>query len=137
LRVLFVGYLVAALAIIALGATSNVQLLVYGLSFSIGFLILGGHICNVGVVASMYPAAIRTTGVGWAQGIGRIGAIIGPAAIGGALALHWSALQIFGATSVFSLIAAITVHALSRLDNSPQLIRAHSVVSAGVTGADV
>lgn len=58
---------------------SDVLLLVFGL---LGFGIQGGFVGLYAVAARMYPTEFRTTGVGWAIGIGRLGGIIGPIAGG-------------------------------------------------------
>ena len=50
----------------------------------IGFGIQGGFIGLYAVAARIYPTEIRGTGIGWAIGFGRLGAIIGPF-IGGLL----------------------------------------------------
>ncbi|QHW00456.1 MFS transporter [Spirosoma endbachense] len=60
---------------------SSVLLLVFGL---LGFGIQGGFVGLYAVAARMYPTEFRTTGVGWAIGMGRLGGIIGPA-VGGVL----------------------------------------------------
>ena len=60
---------------------TSALLLIFGL---LGFGIQGGFVGLYAVAASMYPTAFRTTGVGWAIGIGRLGGIAGPA-IGGFL----------------------------------------------------
>ena len=44
----------------------------------IGFGIQGGFIGLYAVAAKIYPTELRTTGIGWAIGFGRLGAIIGP-----------------------------------------------------------
>ncbi len=46
--------------------------------FVIGFLLQGGFVGLYAVAAKIYPTEIRTTGVGWAIGLGRFGAVIGP-----------------------------------------------------------
>jgi len=46
--------------------------------------IIGSQLGLNGYVASLYPAGVRTTGIGWALGIGRLGGIAGPV-VGGAL----------------------------------------------------
>lgn len=50
----------------------------------IGFGIQGGFIGLYAVAARIYPTEIRSTGIGWAIGFGRLGAILGPF-IGGLL----------------------------------------------------
>jgi len=48
----------------------------------VGFGVVGGQV-GVNALASMtYPVAMRSTGLGWALGIGRVGSIVGPT-IGG------------------------------------------------------
>ena len=46
--------------------------------FVIGFLLQGGFVGLYAVAAKIYPTEIRTTGVGWAIGLGRFGAVVGP-----------------------------------------------------------
>lgn len=54
---------------------SVMTLILFGL---IGFGIQGGFVGLYSVAARIYPTEIRNTGVGWAVGAGRIGAIVGP-----------------------------------------------------------
>jgi MFS transporter, AAHS family, 4-hydroxybenzoate transporter len=54
---------------------SIVVLILFGL---IGFGIQGGFVGMYSLAARLYPTDIRATGVGWAVGAGRIGAIVGP-----------------------------------------------------------
>ncbi len=54
---------------------SIVVLALFGL---IGFGIQGGFVGMYSLAARMYPTEIRATGVGWAVGAGRIGAVFGP-----------------------------------------------------------
>ncbi|MBW1851623.1 MAG: MFS transporter [Deltaproteobacteria bacterium] len=58
------------------------HLLIY--LFVIGFLQQGGFTGMYAVSAKIYPTEIRTTGVGWAIGLGRFGAVVGPY-VGGVL----------------------------------------------------
>jgi MFS transporter, AAHS family, 4-hydroxybenzoate transporter len=60
---------------------SPIVLYIFGL---LGFGIQGGFVGLYAVAARLYPTEFRTTGVGWAIGIGRFGGIIGPI-IGGVL----------------------------------------------------
>lgn len=54
---------------------SVLVLVLFGL---IGFGIQGGFVGMYSLAARLYPTEIRATGVGWAVGAGRIGAILGP-----------------------------------------------------------
>ena len=60
---------------------SEMVLVLFGL---IGFGIQGGFIGLYAVAARLYPTQVRTTGVGWAVGLGRLGAVAGPL-LGGVL----------------------------------------------------
>jgi AAHS family 4-hydroxybenzoate transporter-like MFS transporter len=64
--------------------------------------------------ATIYPTAVRSTGVGWALGVGRVGAIIGPAAGGMLLGAHIPARTLFFMIAVPALIAALSMFVLSR-----------------------
>ncbi|RYU94528.1 MFS transporter [Emticicia agri] len=69
------------MAIFKLFIGSDAILYIFGL---LGFGIQGGFVGLYAVAARMYPTEFRTTGVGWAIGIGRLGGIVGPA-VGGIL----------------------------------------------------
>jgi len=60
---------------------SGALLFVIGL---LGFTLQGGFVGLYAVAARIYPTEFRTTGLGWAIGIGRLGGVIGPA-VGGVL----------------------------------------------------
>jgi MFS family permease len=59
----------------------------------IGFGIQGGFIGLYAVAARIYPTEIRSTGIGWAIGFGRLGAILGPL-IGGLLISSGASLHV-------------------------------------------
>ena len=50
--------------------------------FTVGLLQQGGFTGLYGAAAKAYPTEIRSTGIGWAVGLGRFGAVAGPAAAG-------------------------------------------------------
>ena len=53
-------------------------------TFLAGFFVFGAQIGMNALAASIYPTFVRSTGIGWALGIGRLGSILGPL-IGGIL----------------------------------------------------
>jgi len=81
-------------------------------TFLAGFGIVGAQIGMNALAASMYPTAFRSTGVGWALGVGRIGSIIGPVAGGILLRAGWSAKSVVLIAVVPALLAALAVVAL-------------------------
>lgn len=64
------------------------------LAGTLGFF-MGGSVGLYSIAARLYPTDIRTTGVGWAIGIGRLGAIIGPILTGELLAANFSMNALF------------------------------------------
>ena len=79
----------------------NVLLVV---TFLIGFLQQGGFTGLYAIAAKSYPTEIRTTGIGWAIGLGRFGAVAGPAIAGFLIA---SGLGMSGNYYVFAVPMAI------------------------------
>jgi MFS transporter, AAHS family, 4-hydroxybenzoate transporter len=83
--ILAAAYALAAGATAALGPlSSTTPVLLLGVVFVAGFGVIGGQICMNAFAAAIYPTAMRSTGVGWALGVGRLGSIVGPI-IGGML----------------------------------------------------
>jgi AAHS family 4-hydroxybenzoate transporter-like MFS transporter len=100
------------IAVIAFGGT-DLRILLTGAALA-GFGVVGAQIgCNA-LAAAIYPTAIRATGVGWALGVGRIGAIIGPLVGGYLLGLQWTPQSIILAATAPALAASLAVFALGR-----------------------
>jgi len=75
--------IVAPLIALVPWATST-DLMLMPLAFLIGFCLMGGLTGLNGISGTFYPTYIRSTGVGWALGVGRVGSILGPV-LGGIL----------------------------------------------------
>ncbi len=86
---------------------------VLGICF--GLLVIGAQAGLNSLVASSYPTSMRSTGIGWAGGVGRITSIIGPGVGGAMLAAHWEAWKIYGAIASPLLVAAIAMLVFARL----------------------
>lgn len=106
--VLVVFFMVAAMALGLLGFDSPAWML-YGLVAMAGATTIGSQTLLYAYAAQFYPTASRSTGVGWASGIGRNGAIVGPLVGGALLALALPHHLNFVMLAVPSLIAAIAV----------------------------
>jgi AAHS family 4-hydroxybenzoate transporter-like MFS transporter len=83
-KVLAVSYGLTAAALMLLGTNVTEVAILFGLVLLTGSGIVGGQTALNALGATMYPTTARSTGVGWALGIGRFGAILAPL-LGGAL----------------------------------------------------
>jgi AAHS family 4-hydroxybenzoate transporter-like MFS transporter len=81
----------------------------------LGFCAQGGQAGLNVVAASFYPIAIRSTGAGWALGVGRVGSIIGPLVGGLMLSWQWGLQRIFAVGAVVALCAMAALILRSRL----------------------
>jgi benzoate transport len=77
----------------------------------------GGFLGLYAVGARIYPAAIRATGIGWAAGVGRFGAVLGPWIAGQLVALG---VGMTGTFLVFALPLAVAAICVSSM-RSPEL----------------
>jgi len=113
-------YLAASAFVLLIGtAGTSIGVLILTV-FGAGFCVVGGQIGANALTASSYPTPIRSTGVGWALGIGRIGSIIGPAIGGLLLARHWPARQLFLVAAAPVLIASLASLCIAFLRRTPR-----------------
>jgi len=110
-------YVAASAFVVLIGATGTTSVAALVITvFGAGFFVVGGQIGANALTAAAYPTALRSTGVGWALGIGRIGSIVGPTIGGMLLALKWPTRHIFFAAALPVLVAALAAFFISRLD---------------------
>ena len=60
-------------------------------------------------VAQYYPTTVRSTGMGWASGVSRIGAIVGPVLTGALLTMNLPHQMNFLVIAVPGVIAALAI----------------------------
>ncbi|MDG6894968.1 MFS transporter [Volucribacter amazonae] len=80
----------------------------------LGFLING---CISGIYllnTLIYPAKIRATGVGWAVGIGRMGAIIAPILAGALLDLGWQKQSLYIGVAIILVVTSLVILAMPK-----------------------
>jgi MFS transporter, AAHS family, 4-hydroxybenzoate transporter len=80
-----------------------------GATFLSGICISGGQKSVIALGAVFYPDEIRSTGIGWALGIGRLGGIFSPLIVGAALAEGLEPRKVFYllASPMLAMAAAI------------------------------
>lgn len=118
-RVLIAVYLAAALAVARYGLACESVWTLYAVTLAAGATVIGAQSGITAMVASFYLTAMRSTGLGSALGIGRIGSIVGPALGSVMLSYNWSVMGIFLAAAVPAVVAALVISALPAF--SPQL----------------
>jgi len=120
-RAIFLAYFIGGIAIACIGLVGpNVPLLIVSV-LTAGFGIIGGQTCANALAAISYPTQIRSTGVGWATGVGRAGSILGPGLAGILVESGMSTENIFYLAVIPALIASLAGAALGGLKRAPAL----------------
>ena len=111
-------YAVGSVFVASIGYSAFSPILIVLTLLIAGFCIIGGQNMMNAVEASAYPTFIRSTGVGWAVGIGRIGLSAAGPLIGGLmLSYHWRVQSFFSQPAllpIFSSLAAFGLASLTR-----------------------
>jgi AAHS family 4-hydroxybenzoate transporter-like MFS transporter len=110
LRQTILTYMISAFAVMVLYAQLSLStVLMFILIFLIGIFVQGGFNGIWPLLARVYPAEIRTTGTGFAVGIGRFGAILGPTLFGYLVDINLSIESLFILFSIPLLIMGLAV----------------------------
>ena len=114
-RVLPLAYIAAAICTVAIGRSTGAGFaaLMTMVVFT-GLAVIGAQISINALAAGSYPADMRSTGVGWALGIGRAGSIVGPVVGGMLLATGLPTEQLFTIAALPAIVAAVAVLLLPR-----------------------
>lgn len=123
------------------------SLSLFGLSYNPGAMVLNilmfiAGAATIGVLSIIhafaveyYPVHIRTTGVGWAAGMGRCGAIAGPSLGGALVAMNLPFQQnflIFAAPGVVGIVAVALVANRKYRDRTHQVAALEAVPAANI-----
>src|SRR5204862_2542005 len=111
-RVMSTTFVLAAISVLLIGQPGVSLAVLYVIVFVAGWCVVGSQPGLNALSGAFYPTYIRSTGIGAGLGVGRIGAIVGPAIGGVFMASHWSTRDIFLATSIPAAISAIALFSL-------------------------
>jgi AAHS family 4-hydroxybenzoate transporter-like MFS transporter len=126
-RALALHYAIGAGFIALIALVAMPYLLLLAVIFFAGLTIIGSQTGLNGACGKLYPARMRTSGLGWAIGVGRIGSVVAPILGGYLLSIGLPPAQIFLSACFVALVAA-TATALLALRAAPAgAIRAGSV----------
>jgi MFS transporter, AAHS family, 4-hydroxybenzoate transporter len=105
-------FAVATLSIAFIGTPGISLALLFVIVFVAGWCVVGGQPGINAFAATFYPTYLRSTGVGFGLGIGRIGAIVGPLIGGRLMAAEWTPQQLFWAAALPAFLSTLTFVAL-------------------------
>lgn len=116
-RVVLIGFsLLSAAMMIVFILSTSILWLGFGIGVIVGALINGCIAGAYTVGPSLYPSNLRSVGMGWALGMGRIGAILSPTIAGMLKDAGASATQLYVGAAVVVAIGAVVLVALRRHD---------------------
>jgi benzoate transport len=101
-----------AVSVAVFGFASSDLRAAFPIALAIGVFLFGSMVGLYAAAPLLYPAAIRTTGMGLAIGIGRIGAILAPLVAGVLVDGGWATPWLYVAFAVPLLLAVLSVQAL-------------------------
>jgi MFS transporter, AAHS family, 4-hydroxybenzoate transporter len=78
-------------------------------TFFAGVCVSGGQKSVIALATLFYPSTIRSTGMGWALGIGRLGGIGGPLLFGLLFSLHLTPSEVLHASAIPMLICGCVI----------------------------
>jgi AAHS family 4-hydroxybenzoate transporter-like MFS transporter len=108
---LSLAFAAAGVAIAAIGLAPSGRLVLLAAVAQAGGLIVGAQVNLSAYCATVYPTDIRSTGLGWIIGLGRVGAIsgalVGTVFVASGLTLPWQ----YGISGIAALGTALLVHA--------------------------
>ena len=111
-RILIPAHLCATLFIVTFAVL--VKSSPVAVAFLIGLTLNGGTSGTQGLLARLYPTALRTTGVGWASAVSRLIGIAQPLLLGVMLAARWTPTTTLLVCSVPAVISMLALGVLSQ-----------------------
>ena len=125
-RIVLLWFGLSAVFLAALSIQIQNEIMLYAAVFITGVFVFSSQVLVYAWVSQLFPVRLRGTALGFAAGVGRLGAILGPAVTGAlvaaGIAYPWS-FYVFAAAAVLAVLALAFV---------PQTIAATSRTAADV-----
>ncbi len=114
-RLVAIGFVIGAVCIFALsGMSSELEtmpfIVISAMLCLIGISLMGAFSNLYAVVMTVYPVQVRSTGLGWAAGLGRAGAVVSPMIAGFMVGVGVSIPALFLYFALPALVAALCVY---------------------------
>ncbi|KRE67129.1 MFS transporter [Arthrobacter sp. Soil761] len=116
-RVVLLWFGLSAVFLAVLSVKIQNELLLNAAVFVTGVFVFSAQVLVYAWVSQLFPATLRATALGFAAGVGRLGAIMGPAVTGTLVAANiaypWG-FYVFAAAAAIAVVALVTVpHAIA------------------------
>ena len=113
-KALAVSFFIGAIGVASVGwmidsPTSTLLALI----FVVGLFIFGAQLNLSAISANYYPVYMRSTGIGWAMGMGRFGSFVGPTIGGALIAYGFARGEMFLSAAIPALLAGLIVIVMS------------------------
>lgn len=102
-----------------------------------GATTIGTQLLAYAYVGQFYPKAVRSTGIGWASGVGRIGAILAPIMIGALVARNLSLQQNFLIIAAPAIVAVLAISLIRRSASADEMEVQLSLAKSPATDASL
>ncbi|MDE8587077.1 MFS transporter [Arthrobacter sp. NQ4] len=111
-RIVLLWFGLSAVCLALLSVKVDNAILLNALVFVTGVFVFSSQVLVYAWVSQLFPARLRATALGFAAGVGRVGAIAGPAVTGGlvaaGIAYPWG-FYAFAAAGALAVVALVTV----------------------------
>jgi AAHS family 4-hydroxybenzoate transporter-like MFS transporter len=101
--------------------------------FFVGLFVGMGASGSIALAALTYPTAIRSSGIGWAMGMGRFGQVLAPLFASAVIAASWTNIQLFVAVGLAPFLGALAIIALRTSGKEPGVAGATAVARPSLT----
>jgi AAHS family 4-hydroxybenzoate transporter-like MFS transporter len=128
--VLAASYTLAGIFVAALGSLTATPGLAGVAVFAAGFCVSGSQIGAYALSAAYYPTDCRATGVSWANGVGRMGSVVGSVGGGAMLSIGFTMPALFLLVGIPAVIAGAAMFGFGR-HRANQAQRTAMAVRAG------
>lgn len=119
-KILGTAYFGAAASIFLIGESGVSTGMLLVTVAAAGFCVVGGQTASNALAADYYPTSIRSTGVGWCLGIGRVGGIIGPILGGILLSFGGGASRVFWVAAIPALVGMTAAFGVAKRLDKPR-----------------
>jgi len=109
------GFIISVPLVVCIGISGLSTTLISALTAGAGFCIFGIINGMESIMGTLYPTAIRSKGIGWGLGVGRLGSTAGPVLGGYLVGMKFTNFQLFLAPAAFLLVGSALFVVLAAL----------------------